>query len=95
MSFLFYGNIDSKGKRYRANFRWTFATAEDRARSSRENRVLDGPPSKEDIPFGMSFLLSATSCGLEPSFVATPQSLVRIPAAERVELDRKRQGEEY
>ena len=27
---------DSKGKRNRANFRWTFATAEDRARSSRE-----------------------------------------------------------
>ena len=27
---------DSKGNRYRANFRWTFATEEDRARSSRE-----------------------------------------------------------
>ena len=35
---------DSKGNRYRANFRWTFATEEDRARSSRENRIPSSPP---------------------------------------------------
>ena len=33
---------NSKGNRYRADFRWTSATEEDRARSSRENRI---PPS--------------------------------------------------
>ena len=36
----------SKGKRCRANFRWTFATVEDRARSSRENRALYFPPRR-------------------------------------------------
>jgi hypothetical protein len=36
----------SKGKRYRANFRWTFATAEDRARSPRENQIPSSAPSK-------------------------------------------------
>ena len=40
--FLFAIGRGSKGKRYRADFRWTSATAEDRARSSRENRAPGG-----------------------------------------------------
>ena len=43
---FFYLRGDLKGKRYRANFRWTFATAEDRARSSRENQVPSPAPRK-------------------------------------------------
>ena len=39
-------NRDSKGKRHRADFRWTSATVEDRARSSRENRVPPLRPSE-------------------------------------------------
>ena len=35
-----------KGKRYRADFRWTSATVEDRARSSRENQVPSSAPKK-------------------------------------------------
>ena len=35
---------DLKGKRYRADFRWTSATVEDRARSSRENQIPSSAP---------------------------------------------------
>ena len=38
--------------------RWTVRAAEDRARSSRENRVLDGPPIKTSSEQGEVFNLS-------------------------------------
>ena len=48
---------DSKGNRYRADFRWTSATEEDRARSSRENQVLSPAPNAKRESLRLSFCI--------------------------------------
>ena len=55
---------DSKGNRYRADFRWTSATEEDRARSSRENRIPPSAPINKRSVFSTVYLFSQ-SVGLE------------------------------
>ena len=88
--FCFFVKRDSKGKRYRANFRWTFATVEDRARSSRENRVPPLRPKNEDFPCGSPYFFALSRCtDLDTVALAT---WVRILRAERVEFTRKRQA---
>ena len=49
------GDGELKGKRCRADFRWTSATVEDRARSPRENRVPPLRPKKEKTIRGVVF----------------------------------------